>query len=144
MSAPPLLCAGLEIALNRYLALEPEVLADVARLEGRVIALHANGPGWDFFLCPHRGGVQVLDAVGREPDVRISAQPVALMQRLLGSGEHFAGGLDGEGEAHRTHAESRGPPGMVTQAFHRERRRAQDVVEGGGGGTGKQHRNSRS
>lgn len=85
MTAPPLLCAGLEIALNRYLALEPEVLAECGRLEGRVIALHATGLGWDFFLCPHRAGVQVLDAVAKDPDVRITAQPVALMQRLLGS-----------------------------------------------------------
>ncbi|MCT6631855.1 hypothetical protein, partial [Staphylococcus aureus] len=60
MTAPALMCAGLELALNRYLALEPEVLADCAKLGNKCIALHANGPGWEFFLVPHKGGVQVM------------------------------------------------------------------------------------
>ena len=83
MSTPSLLCAGLELAFNRYLALEPEVLADCAKLSGRCIALHADGPGWDFFLCPHAGGVQVLDAWPGKPDVRISAPPTLLLKRLV-------------------------------------------------------------
>ena len=88
MSAPPMLCAALEIALNRYLALEPEVAAKVGALKGRVIALHALGPDWEFYLCPHRGGVTVLDAWPEpgdpRPDVRISAKPAALLRRAFG------------------------------------------------------------
>jgi len=82
LSAPALLCAGLEVAFNRYLALEPEVLADCGKLAGRTIALHADGPGWEFFLVPHAGGVQVLDAWPSKPDVRISAPPTQLLRRL--------------------------------------------------------------
>jgi ubiquinone biosynthesis protein UbiJ len=102
LSAPALLCAALEIALNRYLALEPAALADCAKLSGRVIALEAEGPGWEFFLRPHAGGVQVLDASDRPPDVRIRARPLRLMQQALRAGEGDASTLSGvqvEGDA---------------------------------------------
>ena len=99
MSAPALLCAGLEIALNRYLALEPEVLADVAKLEGRAIALHAAGPDWEFFLCPHKKGVQVLDAWPKKPDVRITAPPAPLLRRLMAPEGSLLSGVSVEGDA---------------------------------------------
>ena len=102
MSAPPLLCAALEIALNRYLALEPDVLAEFGKLAGRVIALQAEGPGWEFFLCPHAGGVQVLDAFDGQPDVRIRARPSQLLRQVLrgGSGDNSPlSGVQVEGDA---------------------------------------------
>lgn len=102
MSAPGLACAALEMALNRYLALEPEVLKECARLQGRVIALHATGVGWEFFLCPHKSGVQVLDAGPDKPDVRISAPPTQLLRQVLrsGFGESAAvSGVQVEGDA---------------------------------------------
>jgi ubiquinone biosynthesis accessory factor UbiJ len=102
VSAPPLLCAGLEIALNRYLALEPDVLAEFGKLTGRVIALQAEGPGWEFFLCPHARGVQVLDAFDGQPDVRIRARPSQLLRQALrggsGAGSPLAG-VQVEGDA---------------------------------------------
>ena len=100
--APPLLCAGLEIALNRYLALEPDVLADLGKLGGRVIALQAEGPGWEFFLCPHAAGVQVLDRYDGVPDVRIRARPSQLLRQALRGGEGEGSPLSGvqvEGDA---------------------------------------------
>jgi ubiquinone biosynthesis protein UbiJ len=99
--APPLLCAALEIALNRYLALEPAVQAEFARLRGRVIALHAQGPGWEFYLCPGPAGVTVLDALDGRPDVRISARPAALLRRAFGGTGAAAGnsGVTVEGDA---------------------------------------------
>jgi ubiquinone biosynthesis protein UbiJ len=101
LSAPPLLCAALEIALNRYLALEPEVAAQVGRLKDRVIALHALGPDWEFYLVPGASAVAVLDAWpgagDPKPDVRISARPAALLRRAFGGAE--AGGVQVEGDA---------------------------------------------
>jgi ubiquinone biosynthesis protein UbiJ len=100
--APPLLCAGLEIALNRYLALEPAVLADLGKLSGRVIALEAEGPGWEFFVCPHGKGVQVLDAAPSPPDVRIRARPSRLLRQVVraaNSDESFLSGVQVEGDA---------------------------------------------
>ncbi len=104
MSAPPLLCAAIEIALNRYLALEPDVAAQVSGLKGRVIALHALGPDWEFYLCPGASGVTVLDAWPEpgdpKPDVRISARPAALLRRAFGGGAAGGGtGVQVEGDA---------------------------------------------
>lgn len=101
-TTPPLLCAALEIALNRYLALEPEVQADFAKLEGRVLLLHAQGPEWEFYLCPGPSGVTVLDAFDGKPDVRISARPAALLRRAFGGAEAGGSGHSGvsvEGDA---------------------------------------------
>lgn len=103
MSAPPLLCATLEIALNRYLALEPSVQAEFGRLQGRVIALHAQGPDWEFYVCPNASGVTVLDAWPGEPqdkpDVRISAKPAALLRRAFRGADAGASGVSVEGDA---------------------------------------------
>src|ERR1051326_8574516 len=96
------MCAALEIALNRYLELEPDVLAECAKLEGRVIALHAVGPEWEFFLHPGKRGVQVLDAAAKKPDVRISAPPTRLLQQALQSGRGgtaAVAGMQVEGDA---------------------------------------------
>jgi len=99
VSAPPLLCATLEIALNRYLALEPAVQAEFGRLQGRVIALHALGPEWEFYVCPNASGVTVLDAWDAKPDVRISARPAALLRRAFRGAEAGASGVSVEGDA---------------------------------------------
>jgi ubiquinone biosynthesis accessory factor UbiJ len=99
VNAPPLFCAALEIALNRYLALEPEVLADVAKLDGRLIALEAEGPGWEFFLRPHAAGVQVLDACSDKPDVRIRARPSQLLRQALRREAGTLSGVQVEGDA---------------------------------------------
>jgi ubiquinone biosynthesis protein UbiJ len=99
VSAPPLLCAALEIGLNRYLALEPSVADEFGRLKDRVIALHAQGPDWEFFLCPTASGVTVLDAYDGTPDVRISAGPAALLRRAFGGAEAGGSGVRVEGDA---------------------------------------------
>lgn len=99
MSAPPLLCAALEIALNRYLALEPSVQAEFGKLKDRVIALHALGPDWELYVCPTASGVIVLDACAGKPDVRISAKPTALLRRAFGGAEAGVPGVQVEGDA---------------------------------------------
>lgn len=95
------MCAGLEVALNRYLSLESATLADCGKLAGRCIALHADGPGWEFFLVPHAGGVQVMGEWPGKPDVRISAPPRVLVQRLVRreGDESILSGVTVEGDA---------------------------------------------
>jgi len=102
MNAPTVLCAALEVALNRYLGLEPDVLAECARLKGRVIALRAIGPEWEFFLVPHAGGVQVLDRWEGKADVRIAAPPTRLLTQAVlnaGQGTPPLSGVQVEGDA---------------------------------------------
>ncbi|MDE0855117.1 MAG: hypothetical protein OSA97_11920, partial [Nevskia sp.] len=60
MTAPALACAGLEVALNRYLRLERSALEECTALSGKSIALHIADLGWTFVIEPHAGGVRVL------------------------------------------------------------------------------------
>lgn len=80
---PDVVCGAVEIALNRYLRLEPAVLAGCAALEGKVLALHAEVLEWTLFLQPHAQGVQVTTECSREADVRVSATPLALFTEGL-------------------------------------------------------------
>jgi ubiquinone biosynthesis protein UbiJ len=99
---PDFVCGAVEIALNRYLRLEPAVLAECAQLEGKVLALHANGLDWTLFLHPNAQGVQVTTECAREADVRVSATPLQLFGEALreARGESaVAGTLKIEGDA---------------------------------------------
>ncbi|HVT37082.1 MAG TPA: SCP2 sterol-binding domain-containing protein, partial [Nevskiaceae bacterium] len=100
MKAPDLLLAAVEVALNRFLGLEADALAECAKLAGRAIALHANGPEWTFFIEFHPGGVRVLPTMPRTPNVSISATPLVLLRQGLhaGSGGALPQGLTVEGD----------------------------------------------
>ena len=101
MKAPDLLLAALEIALNRYLGLEADAVAECAALSGRAIALHAIGPEWTFFIEFHAGGVRVLPTMPREADVAVSAAPLQLLRQGLksaGGASSLPQGLKVEGD----------------------------------------------
>jgi ubiquinone biosynthesis protein UbiJ len=88
MSTPALLCAALEVALNRYLRQEPTVLAEWSRLEGRCVALEANDLGWRFLVEPLAGGVRISADTDLQPSVTIratTAQVLSAALRNLGS-----------------------------------------------------------
>ena len=99
---PDWICGAAEIALNRYLRLEPAVLSECAQLEGKVLALHAEGLDWTLFLHPNAQGVQVTTESTRAADVRVSATPLQLFSEALreARGESAtAGTLNIEGDA---------------------------------------------
>ena len=81
MAAPALVCAAVEVALNRYLRLERSVIADCAALEGKIIALEAADLGWMFVIEPIATGVRVSNIAEDEPDVLVSA-PTLRLARL--------------------------------------------------------------
>ncbi len=81
MAAPALVCAAVEVALNRYLRLERSVIADCAALEGKSIALEAADLGWMFVIEPIATGVRVSNVAEDEPDVLVSA-PTLRLARL--------------------------------------------------------------
>lgn len=83
MMTPSLVCAGAEIALNRTLRLEPEVLAECAKLEGRVIGLRLGGLDWDLFIEFMPGGVRVLPQLERMADVSVSGAPEVVLRLAL-------------------------------------------------------------
>ena len=77
---PPLVCAALEIALNRYLRLEPMALEECARLAGRSIELRVAQPAWSFFIEFIAHGVRVAPE-SHASDVSVSA-PLGTLLRL--------------------------------------------------------------
>lgn len=78
MAAPALICATVEVALNRTLRLEPEVLADLGRLRGRVLALTVEGLDWTFCTECLADGVRVAPDAPKPPDVQLRGGAVAL------------------------------------------------------------------
>jgi ubiquinone biosynthesis protein UbiJ len=94
-AAPPLLCAGIEVALNRYLALEAGVLAQCAELSGRCIGLRVAGMNWDFFVEFHGGGVRVMPSRETAADVTVTGTLPKLL-RLGWDASHGASGLPRE------------------------------------------------
>lgn len=81
MPAPSVVCASLEVALNRYLRLERSVVADCAAMAGKSIALEAADLGWMFVIEPIATGVRVSNVAEDEPDVLVSA-PTLRLARL--------------------------------------------------------------
>ena len=75
---PTPLCAAVEVALNRTLRLEPEVLADFARLKGETLALHVETIGWSFYVECLADGVRVSAAPDAAAQAELSGTPLAL------------------------------------------------------------------
>ncbi|MFO1371724.1 MAG: SCP2 sterol-binding domain-containing protein [Candidatus Competibacteraceae bacterium] len=95
---PAVIAAGLETAFNQYLRLDPDVLPRLAALNGRIIAIEAEGLGVSFYLLPGVGGVQVVDQYDGEPTVRIRGTPLALVQQWRGQ-RAASGDIIVEGDA---------------------------------------------
>jgi ubiquinone biosynthesis protein UbiJ len=96
-----LLCATLEIALNRYLGLEPQVLAECGALAGRALRLHVDSPSWDFFIELHGGGVRVMGSRANDADVTLRGSLTQLARlgwQASRGGDGLPQGLDVEGD----------------------------------------------
>lgn len=99
---PALICAAVEVALNRTLRLDRGVLEDCARLEGRAIGLRADDLGWTFVIEPIASGVRVSADIGRVPDVLVSAASLQLLRLALNTASGQQGlptGLQLSGDA---------------------------------------------
>ena len=94
--------AALEAGLNRALALSPHSLAELAKLEDRVFALHCTSPALNFYLHPgaqgirlsgfHRGPVttSIRGEAGDFTELATSKDPTATL---------INGGLELEGDS---------------------------------------------
>lgn len=73
----------LEAAINRYLALDPELPAKMAAFNGRVIRLDIRGVNRSLFLFPGDHGIRVQTEYEGEADTVLSGTPVALFKMSL-------------------------------------------------------------
>ncbi len=95
------LAATLETALNRYLSLDPDIAAQLATLEGKVIRLEILGLAMAFYLLPGHDGIQVLSHYTGEADTCLRAAPLTLAR--LSVGQHaedrvFSGDVEISGD----------------------------------------------
>ncbi|MCP5419480.1 MAG: SCP2 sterol-binding domain-containing protein [Gammaproteobacteria bacterium] len=102
MQPSVLLASGLEKLLNYYLRLDPEALAAIAALNGKVLAVElviappatgsdaGGGLTATLFVQPGAEGVRVTDSHWGTPDVSIRGTPLALARQFNAQG----GGLD--------------------------------------------------
>ncbi len=88
---------ALEKVLNQCLKLDPESLARVTALEGKVVAIELNGLGLRFYLVPCHDSLRVQSVFDGEPDVRISGGPVSLAMMGIGPKLGQKKGLLGDG-----------------------------------------------
>lgn len=82
MSTPAMLCGVLEIALNRYLRLEPAVIAECASLDGRTLQFVLSGVGLSFCVEFMPAGIRVLPEPPQAPDVRVEGSVGAMLSVL--------------------------------------------------------------
>jgi len=91
-----MLLAGLEVAINRYLAMDSASLARLGELSGKVIAVELRGLNLTLSMAPHSGGIQLLQDFAGTPDTVISGTPLALVR--VGIGGDRAALFAGEAE----------------------------------------------
>lgn len=100
MNLPPLVLAGLEIAINRYLRLDPDTLTRLAPLTGKAIAVELRGLDITLTMAPHSGGIQLLNHYHGEPHTTISGAPMSLARTGYSQdrGALFAGDVEIRGD----------------------------------------------
>lgn len=83
MTTPAPLCAAVEVALNRYLALDEAATAELEALRGRTLALHVEPPDWWLVLDFMGDRVRVAGAPEGTPEVAVHGAPRVYL-RLFG------------------------------------------------------------
>ena len=75
--------AALETAANQYLRLAPESLAQLGRLQGKVIAVELRGLGQTLYLLPDAQGLMVQSHFEGEPDATLAGTPLSFAELSL-------------------------------------------------------------
>ncbi len=73
----------LETVINRYLALDPEMLDKLGQFSGKVIKLEITGINKVFFIYPGDGGMQVTTEHEGHVDTVLRGSPASLLKMGL-------------------------------------------------------------
>lgn len=106
MTLTGLTIAGLEQAVNRYLALDPRAQTQMAQLHGRVIAFEVQGLGRTVYLVPTPTRLLILAEFEGEPDCRLRGTPLALARmtdQRTNSDLLFSGEVEISGDTELAH-----------------------------------------
>lgn len=74
------LLAGVELGLNRVLAMDSTALPRLARMSGRVIAVECAAPNLQLFILPSAGGLQLAAQWAGEVDCQLRASAASLLR----------------------------------------------------------------
>lgn len=77
--------AALENALNGYLRLAPESLAQLGQLQGKIIAVELRGLNQTLYLLPDTQGLMIQGHHEGPPNATLAGTPVAFAELSLGS-----------------------------------------------------------
>ncbi len=80
---PTVITASIEMAVNRVLQLDEDVLVRLQALQGKVIAIEVRGLDVPLYLVPGPGKLSVYGRFEGEPDTVLRGTPVALMRMGL-------------------------------------------------------------
>ncbi|GAB6042868.1 ubiquinone biosynthesis accessory factor UbiJ [Endothiovibrio diazotrophicus] len=89
--------AAIEIAFNRYLAMDPDAGRRLDGMAGRCVAIELSGLELTLYLLFASGGVRVLDRLDSEADTVLRGSPVDLI-RLSREGVAGAGAVEIRGD----------------------------------------------
>ena len=73
----------IETVINRYLALDPELLDKLAQFDGKVIKLEMTGINKSFYMLPSERGMQVFTEHEGSADTVLRGTPVSLFKMGL-------------------------------------------------------------
>jgi len=100
MKLPAAVVSGFESAINRYLRMDPDGGARMARLDGQCIALDLRGLDLKLFILPGEQGIRLQDRFEGEVDTVLRGTPLGMLQLGVGgnSGKTlFSGDVQIEG-----------------------------------------------
>lgn len=73
----------IETVINRYLALDPEMLDKLAEFDGKVIKMEMTGINKVLYMLPNKSGIQVLSQYEGEADTVLRGTPISLFKMGL-------------------------------------------------------------
>jgi len=104
---PDSVLAGVEAAINGYIALDPEGAARIEEIQGRVILMELTGFGTRLYLIPESAGLQLYGDYAGEPDCVLRGTPLALARMSASRRKEdqlFSGEVRVEGDTHLAQA----------------------------------------
>ncbi len=80
MSWPPVLLASIEMLINRYLGLDPELLTKLSQLKGKIIAIEITDLQKNLYFFPHAKGMLLQGNYSGDADTFIHTSSISLLQ----------------------------------------------------------------
>ncbi|HEB93824.1 MAG TPA: sterol-binding protein [Gammaproteobacteria bacterium] len=98
---PIVVTAAIEVAVNQVLALDPDTVARLREINGKVIAIELQGLDVALYLIPTDTGLSVFGYFAGEPDTILRGSPVGMLRMGLAenaSDSFFAGEVEISGD----------------------------------------------